>query len=183
MNPKKYLENRIRGWLPKEPSISYAHKLSKPKWKQYLKTVSIVAGVVLLAGIIFVGARTYMRYSNPAMDVAPSPYYEKTTNSTTVGISDVIEVNVWVHWHGHVFPEFQRNVKIVDPFPDGYFTLADETNIVESSGYGGSYHLKYLLRAVDGEGVTIELPKPRLYLDSVEVPLSGSSPTLHVSPK
>jgi hypothetical protein len=183
MNPVRYLENRIRGWLPKEPKLSYAHKPSKPKWKHYLKIGSIVAAVILIAGVAFVGARTYMRYSNPAMDFAPSPYYEKTTNTTTVGAGDVVEVNVWVYWHGYVFPEFKRNVRIVDPFPDGYFTLADETNIFESSGYGGSHHLKYLLRAVGGEGVTIELPKPRLYLDSVEISLSGSSPTLHVSPK
>ena len=31
MNVKKYLENRIRGWLPKEPAMTIAHKTLKPR--------------------------------------------------------------------------------------------------------------------------------------------------------
>ena len=183
MNPKKYLENRIRGWLPKEPSMAVAHKTLKPRWRKPYWIAFTLVSVVVLAGITFVGVRTYMHYSNPAMDVAPSPYYEKATNSTTVDIGDIVEVKVWVHWHGYVLPEFKRNVKIVDPFPESCFVLIGETNVYESNGYGGSYQLKYFLRVVRGNGESAEFPKPRLYLDGVEIPLSGTSPTVNITSK
>jgi len=105
-------------------------------------------------------------------------YYEKMVNCSTVSVGDVVEVNVQVCWHGYVFPEFKRDVKIVDSFPESNFRLINEGNVYESSGYGGSYQLKYFLRIVEGEGVSVELPKPRLYLDNVEVSLEGTSPAL-----
>jgi hypothetical protein len=132
---------------------------------------------VALAGTVFIGASTYLRYSNPPADITAC-YYEKTVNNTTVKVGDVVEVNVFVYWHGYVIPEFKRNVKIVDPFPESYFTLTRESNVYESKGYGGSYQLKYLLRVVEGENVSIELPRPKLYLDNVEVSLEGASPAL-----
>lgn len=182
MNLKKRLETFIQGWLPKEPNLAYALKASKPRWrKPYWITLMVVA-VVALAAITFVGVRAYMHYSNPAMDVAPSPYYEKTTNSTSVGIGDIVEVNIWVYWHGYVIPEFKRDVKIVDPY-SGYFTLASQTNVYYSKGYGGGYQLKYELKVIGGEGVSTELPEPRLYLDNVEIPLEGTSPTIEILSK
>ena len=185
MNIKKSLENRVRGWLPKESRIVYMHKPSKSGWKIFWKTLSIVVVVIVLVGVAFVGVRTYLHYSNPALDVVPSPYYEKTTNSSTVGVGDIVEVDVWVHWHGYVLPEFKRNVKIVDPFPESFFSLAreNETNVYQSQGYGGSYRLKYLLRVVSGEGASAEFPAPRLYLDDVQIPLSGTSTTLKIVSK
>ena len=182
MNPKKYLENRIRGWLPKEPSLAYAHKASKPRWKLYWKTLSIVVVVIVTAGITFTGVQTYIRYSNPQMDITAS-YYEKSVNCTTVDVGDIVEVRVLVGWHGYVIPEFKRDVRIVDPFPESYFTLASETNVYESRGYGGSYQLRYLLRVIGGEGVSTECPKPRLYLDNVEISINGTSPTVNISSK
>jgi len=183
MNLKKSLEKRVRGWLPKEPRLAYTHKASKPRWRNPYWITFLLVVVVAMAAVTFFGVRTYMHYSNPTMDVAPTPYYEKTTNSTTVGIGDVVEVNVWVHWHGYVVPEFKRNVKIIDPFPESHFSLAseNETNIYQSQGYGGSYQLKYLLRVVGGEGASVEFPAPRLYLDGVEIPLNGTSPTLEIA--
>ena len=185
MNLKKNLERRVRGWLPKELSIAIARKTPKPRWRKPHWIAFTLVSVVVLAGIVFVGVRTYMHYNNPAIDVAPSPYYEKTTNSTTVGIGDIVEVNVWVYWHGYVLPEFKRTVKIIDPFPESHFSLASEnqTNVYQSQGYGGSYQLKYLLRVVGGEGASAEFPEPSLYLDGVEIPLSGTSPTLEIASK
>ena len=183
MNIKKSLESRIRGWLPKEPGIAIAHKTLKPRWRNpYWITLTLVV-VVALVAFAFIGVRTYLHYSNPAIDVAPSPYYEKTTNSTTVSIGDIVEVNVWVHWHGYVFPEFKREVKIIDYYAESYFSLAsgNETNVYQSQGYGGSYHLKYLLRIIGQNDVHIELPKPRLYLDNDEIPLTGTSPTVNIA--
>lgn len=74
-------------------------------------------------------------------------------------------------------------MKIVDPFSENYFALAGGSNVYESKGIGGSYIFKYSLRVIGGEGVSIELPKPRLYLDNVEIPLDGTSPTLYISSK
>ena len=177
MNLKKSLEKCVRGWLPKENSLAYLHKPSKPRWRSPFWITLTLVVVVALAGIVFIGVSTFLRYSNPLADITVS-YYEKTLNNTSVKVGDVVEVNVFVYWHGYVIPEFKRNVKIVDPFPEGYFNLTSESNVYESSGYGGSYQLKYLLRVVEGEGVSIELPKPRLYLDNVEVSIAGASPTL-----
>lgn len=182
MNPKKDLKNRIRGWLPKESSIAYVHKPSKPRWKPYWKTLSIVVAVIVIAGIAFVGVQTYMRYSNPQTDITAS-YYEKTVNSTTVEVGDVVEVEVLVSWHGYVIPEFKRDVKIVDPIPESNFALASESNVYESTGYGGSYLIKYSLKVVGGEGVFTELPEPKLCLDNVEIPLKGTSPTIDILSK
>ena len=88
--------------------------------------------VVALVAVAFVGVRTYMRYSNPLTDITAS-YYEKTSNSTTVIVGDVVEVKVLVGWHGYVIPEFKRNVKIVDPFPESFFSLASGSNVYEST--------------------------------------------------
>lgn len=136
-----------------------------------------MVSVIALAGLTVLGVNTYLRYSNPAVDTTAC-YYEKTMNCSTASVGDIVEVNVQVYWHGYVFPEFKRDVKIVDPFPESNFILIDEGNVYESSGYGGSHQLKYLLKVVKGEDVSIELPKPRLYLDTIDISLSGTSPTL-----
>jgi len=177
INLKKQIEKHIRGWLPQENSIAYMHKSLKSRWRKPYWIALTLVSVVVLAGFTFQGVNAYLRYSNPAMDTAAC-YYEKTLNCSTASVGDVVEVNVQVYWHGYVFPEFKRDVKIVDSFPDSSFILINEGNVYESSGYGGSYQLKYLLRVVEGECVSVELPKPRLYLDNVEVSLEGASPAL-----
>lgn len=177
MNPKKFLLDRIRGWLPKENSLAHVHKASKPRWRKPYWIALTMVSVVALAGFTFLGVNTYLRYSNPAMDTTMC-YYEKTVNCSTASVGDIVEVNVQVYWHGYVFPEFKRDVKIVDPFPESNFVLANEGNVYESSGYGGSFQLKYLLKVVKGEGISVELPEPRLYLDNVEVSPEGASPAL-----
>jgi hypothetical protein len=182
MNVKKSVKNLIRGWLPKEASLAYANKAPKPRWRNPFWITFIVVVVVALSAVAFVGVSILARYVNPAIDVAPSLYYEKTTNSTTASIGDVVEVNVWVHWHGYVLPEFKRTVKIIDTFPENYFSLAseNETNTCQSQGYGGTYHLTYLLRVVGGEGSSAEFPEPRLYLDDVAIPLTGTRLTVNI---
>jgi hypothetical protein len=182
MNPNKHVEKSIQGWLPKEPKIAYVHKLSKPSGKPYWKVISIVAVLIVLCSVAFVGGRTYIRYIDPKADVKAS-YFEKTVNSTTINIGDNIEVKVTVYWHGYLFPEFKRDLKIVDPLSETYFALANETNMFESTGYGGSYQFIYTLQAIAGEGLSAELPKPRLYIDNVEVPVEGKIPTIDILSK
>ena len=181
MNPKRDLESRIKGWLPKEPKTIYVHKPSKPRWRKPYWIALTFVSVVVLAGFAFLGVRTYLRYSNPVMDITAS-YYEKNLNYSTASVGDIVEVNVRVYWHGYVLPEFKRDVKIVDSFPESNFILINEGNVYESSGHGGSYQLKYLLKVVEGGSASVELPKPRLFLDNVEILLEGTSPTLSISP-
>jgi hypothetical protein len=180
MKPKNTVENRIRGWLPKEANLAYAHKSPKPRWRKPVWITLALVGAVAFSAIVFVGAQTYIRYSSPQADVTAA-FYEKNVNCTSANIGDVVEVNVMVYWHGYVIPEFKRDVKIVDPVDEGNFAMMGEGNVYESTGHGGSYQLKYLLRVVGGEGASVSLPKPRLFLDNVEIPLSGSSPTLNIS--
>ena len=179
MSIRIFLEEHLRGWLPKESRIAYAHNPVKPRWKSYLRTLLIVVVLIVLSGVGFVCVRTYVRFSNPATDVSAS-YFEKTVNDTTVEVGDVVEVRVRVYWHGYLIPEFKRDVRIVDPFPESNFILIDESNVYESSGYGGSHQFSYLLKVVKEEAISIELPKPRLYLDNVGITLEGTSPSLKV---
>jgi hypothetical protein len=176
MITKKSLENRIRGWLPKEPIVIYANKQLKPRWRKPIWIAFILVSVVALAFVTYAGVQTYLRYSNPRLDVTAS-YFEKTLNCSAASVGDVVEVKVRVGWHGYVIPEFKRDVKIIDPFPKGNFVLVNGTNVFEYKGYGGSDQFTYSLRII-AEGNTVELPKPRLYLDNVEVSLEGTSPTL-----
>ena len=128
----------------------------------------------------FVGAQTYWRYSNPQVDLTAS-YFEKTINCTTANIGDLVEVAATVYWHGYVVPvEFKREVKIADPISEGYFSVANGTNICESTGYGGTYILKYTLKVTGGAGASVELPKPKLTIDNVEIALSGIGPIISI---
>jgi hypothetical protein len=182
MKVRQHLAAFVRGWLPKEPKTAYMHKPSKSSWKPYWKVISIAAVLIVLSSVAFVGVRTYLRYIDPKADVTAS-YFEKTVNNTTVEVGDVVEVEVLVGWHGYVIPEFKRDVKIVDPIPESNFALASESNVYESTGYGGSYLIKYSLKVVGGEGVSTELPEPKLCLDNVEIPLKGTSPIIDILSK
>ena len=184
MNPKRFLKNFTRGWLPKESHIAHAQDPLKPHRKLRWKAVTL--SVVLAASLVvagFVGVQTFWRYSNPAMDVTAS-YFEKTTNGTAVCVGDFVEVEATVYWHGYVFPlEFKRQMKIVDPVSEGYFFAVNGTNRYDSAGYGGAYILKYTLKVVAGEGRSVELPAPKLTLDNVEIPVAGTSPTITILAK
>ena len=144
------------------------------------RAIFIILIVIVLAGISYIGVKTYIRYSNPLVDVIAG-YYEKTVNSTDLAIGEIIEVEVFVYWHGYVLPEFKRDVKIVDPFPEKYFAIESVSNVYESKGAGGSYLFKYSIRVLRGEDLYFELPKPRLYLDNIEIPINGTSPNLNIS--
>jgi hypothetical protein len=156
--------------------MTVAHKEPKPRWRQPLWLGLFLVSVVAFASIVIVGAATLIRYANPLADVTSS-YYEKTVNCTSAKIGDVVQVNVTVYWHGYIFPEFKRNMKIIDPYPENRFRLADEneTNVFHSHGYGGSYQLEYSLRAIADDAATIELPEPTLYLGNVKIPLSHAT--------
>jgi hypothetical protein len=57
LNPLRYLEKRIRGWLPKEYSVVLRQKTSKPIWWRPLWIATWILTIVL--GIIgFVALRT-----------------------------------------------------------------------------------------------------------------------------
>ena len=161
----KEIGDHIRGWLPKEPNIAYARnhlhsRLRKPKWIA-LTTIAFTA----LAFATYLGVQTYLRYSNPQLDLTAS-YYQKSSNCSHVSVGDSVEVNVIVYWHGYVIPEFKRHVEIVDNFPEENFQLVSGSNILESDGYGGTYQIKYTLKVVADTFCFPQLDKPRLYLDN-----------------
>ena len=128
MTFKNKLESRIRGWLPKEASLSYATKAAKSRWHKPVWIALTLVTVIALAYAVYIGAQTYIRYSNPHADVTAS-YFEKTLNCTEAKVGDVIEVKVLVGWHGYIFPEFKRQVQIVDSYPEGNFELVSGNQI------------------------------------------------------
>jgi hypothetical protein len=179
MNPLRYLEKRIRGWLPKESNLAYALKTSKPRWRKPAWIAITVVAVIALAFAAYTGVQTYLRYSNPRLDITAS-YYEKTLNCSTASVGDVVEVEVSVYWHGYVIPEFKRHVEIIDPYSESNFQLVGGNNTYTYSGHGGDSQFKYLLKVTGAEAGPIELPKPRLYLDGSEIPLTGTSAVLEI---
>ncbi len=176
MSPKKHNEDLTRGWLPKEPILAYA-KPFKPRWRKPQWIALTMLAVIALGFAVYVGVQTYLRYSDPRLDVTAS-YFEKTLNCTTADVGDVVEVTVRVDWHGYVVPEFKRQVKVVDAFPEDQFALVAGSNVYEYAGYGGSDQFTYALKVV-AEPDGLELPEPKLYLDNVEVPLTGTSAILN----
>jgi hypothetical protein len=48
MNALKSLENRIRGWIPKDYRIAFGQKVSKPSWWRLLWISAIVANILWL---------------------------------------------------------------------------------------------------------------------------------------
>lgn len=170
MNLKRYFQNGIRGWLPKEPIKMQASNAFKPRWRKPQWIALTLVAVVALAFVTYTGVQTFLRYSDPRLDVTAN-YFEKTLNCTTARVGDVVEVTVRWGWHGRVFPEFKRQVRVVDLFPEDQFALADGSNIFEYTGYGGSDQFTYTLKVV-AEPDGLELPEPKLYLDNVEIPLT-----------
>jgi hypothetical protein len=73
-------------------------------------------------------------------------------------------------------------VKIVDVIPQEGFVLVDGTKSYEYTGGGGSDQYTYALKIIGQADETVELPKPKLYLDNAEIYLSGTSPTIQVLP-
>lgn len=179
MKTKKRIEQQTRGWLPKESSLAYASKASKPRWRKPTWIALTLVALIGLAFVTYTGIQTYIRYSNPQADVTAS-YFEKSLNCSTAKVGDVIEVKVLVGWHGYVIPEFKRQVKIIDPLPESNFELVSGNNTCQYSGYGGGDQFQYLLKVIGGNAEFIELPKPRLYLDGSEIPLEGASAVLEI---
>ena len=170
-------KEKIRGWLPKEP-ILQANKQRQIRWRSPRWITLTLVTMISVAFVAYTGVQTYVRWSNPELDVTAN-YFEKNLNSTSVHLGDFVQVTFRVGWHGHILPEFERNVKVVDELPQNGFVLVDGTNIHEYCGSGGSDQFSYTLK-VTGQGGVVELPKPKLFLDGTEISLTGSSPVLTV---
>jgi hypothetical protein len=180
MNLKKTLERRVRGWLPEEFRVKYANAPVKPRWRKPQWIALSLLALIALAFVVYAGVQTCLRYTNPQLDVTAS-YFEKSLNCSTASIGDVVEVQVLVGWHGYILPEFKRQVEIIDPYSEGNFQLIGGNNTYTYSGYGGGNHFTYLLEVTKTETTAIELPKPKLFLDNTEIPLSGTGATLDFS--
>ena len=168
------LENRIRGWLPQEPIVVYASKPLKQSWKKPAWIALTLVTVLALAFFTYVSVQTFIRYSNPQADVTAS-YFEKSLNCSKASVGDVVEVKVLVGWHGYIFPEFKRQVQIIDSFPERNFELVGGNNTYQYDGYGGGNQFMYLLKVINDDSVPVELPKPKLHLDNSEIHLTGAN--------
>ena len=52
VNLKEYLENRIRGWLPKSSILTCTHETDKPRWWRPLWIVTVL-GIIVSALVLF----------------------------------------------------------------------------------------------------------------------------------
>jgi hypothetical protein len=167
------LKNRIRGWLPQTPRLAYASDAAKPRWRKPQWIALTAVAVVAVAFAASFGVQTYIRYSNPQADVTAS-YFEKSLNCSKANAGDVVEVTTRVGWHGYIFPEFKRQVTFIDPYPESNFQLVGGNNTYSYVGGGGSDQFTYQLKVISDVGA-VDLPEPKLYLDNVEIPLTGIS--------
>jgi hypothetical protein len=157
----------------------YASRPLKPRWRSPYWIAFTMVVLVAVVFVAYLGMKMYLRYSNPQLDVTAS-YYEKTLNCSMASAGDIVEVKVLVDWHGYVLPEFKRAVRMVDPFPENVFQLMGGSNFLNYNGAGGGYQFTYLLKVINNTSISIELPKPQLYLDNIEIPLTGSSTFLEL---
>jgi hypothetical protein len=134
------------------------------------------------AYLIYGGVQVAIYYTNPQADVYAC-YFDKSLNATTAHAGDTIEVETRVSWHGHIAPEFKRQVNITDAFPTGSFELVSGNSTLQYTGYGGSESVHYALRVTNSTQGQIELPTPKLYLDDAEITLKGTNPVLEVKPE
>lgn len=159
--------------------MAYVHKVSKPRWRKPAWIALTLVTTIALAFATYAVVQTYLRYSNPRLDVTAN-YFEKSLNCSTASVGDVVEVEVSVYWHGYVIPEFKRQVEIIDPYPESNFQLVGGNNTYTYSDYGGGDQFKYLLKVTGADAGSIELPKPRLYLEDTEIPLNGEIAVLKI---
>jgi hypothetical protein len=150
------------------------HRSLQARWHRPVRIAVTLIAIAALAFVVYAGAQTYIRYSNPRADVAAS-YFEKVTNCSSAKVGDVVEVKVLVVWHGYIFPEFKRQVQIIDPYPESNFQLVGGNNTYQYSGYGGGNQFMYLLKVISEGSESVELPRSRLYLDNSEIHLSGAN--------
>jgi len=148
-------------------------------WKIALVFTYALLTVIIGLAVAY-GIEVLMRKTNPLIDV-PNAEFQKTVNTTTVGMGDVFRVGIFIGWHGHILPEFTRCVKVVDPYPEDFFILVNGSNICEYHGGGPGPGFTYTLKVVGGQGKIVQLSPPEFYLDGVEIPLSGTSPSIQIS--
>jgi hypothetical protein len=160
----------LRGWLPKQPIAACQTKPLKTRWRNPAWIVFALIVIVALSFFVYKGIQTLIFYTNPQADITAS-YYERSLNCSTANIGDIVEVQTGVYWHGHVFPEFKRQVNITDSFPEGSFQLVSGNNTRQYNGYGGGNQIVYLLKVIGNTTSPIELPKPILCLDNIEIPV------------
>ncbi len=147
MNVKRCMQQRFRGWIPKEPFAAYTNAPLKPRWKRPAWVAFTLIAIVALSLFAYKGVQMLIFYTNPQADVTAS-YYEKSLNCSTANIGDIIEVQTSVYWHGHVFPEFKRQVNITDAFPESTFQRVSGNNACQYNGYGGGEQITYLLKVI-----------------------------------
>jgi len=152
---------------------------SKGRSRRIISAAAFIFLTVIASLAVVYGVAAWVRKANPLIDV-PSAEFQKTANATAVRIGDVFRVDIFIGWHGHVLPESTRHVKVVDPYPKGYFILVNGSNIYEYYGTGPGPDFTYLLEVVGGQGRTVQLPSPKFYLDGVEIPLSGTAPLIRI---
>jgi len=170
---------KIRGWIPKEPFAAYTSTSLKPRWKRPVWIAVTLITIVALSFFAYKGIQTFIFYTNPQADVTAS-YYEKSLNCSTANIGDIIEVQTRVYWHGHVFPEFKRQVNLTDAFPENNFQLISGNNTRQYNGYGGGEQITYLLKVIGNTTSPIELPKPRLCLDNPAIPVYSENQSFEI---
>jgi peptidoglycan/LPS O-acetylase OafA/YrhL len=63
MNPKKYLENRIRGWLPKEPNIS-SYPATASRKNDHSHKLKLPIGIVVIFSLFMLMSVGYFSEGN-----------------------------------------------------------------------------------------------------------------------
>jgi len=112
---------------------------------------------------------------NPLLDVV-SATFSKNVNNTVVEVGDVVEVSVFIDWNG----TFERNVKVVDPVYERYFSLVKGSNIYEYRGRGPGPNFTYMLKVIGGIGLNFKLGDPNFTLNATPIPLNGSGPVIKI---
>ncbi len=103
MNPKKYLENRIRGWLPKEPSLprnreAKVVEISEVDRQRKFFKISLVSDAIIMN--IFMGTNFLIDPNHKNINL--------TISSWIVFVLSLISVNFLLYRHSKKQANNQR---------------------------------------------------------------------------
>jgi hypothetical protein len=123
MNPKKYLENRIRGWLPEGPHLSTLQLKNRPKKfftrrNVLLIFVGVIIALLLSGGLVFFLVSTNLfPLSNPVNQA------QSTMKTFIDALNDYNATAAW----DIMSPNMQASYGTVQNFTDSYVSQLQQS--------------------------------------------------------
>jgi hypothetical protein len=122
MNLKKYLENHIRGWLPKEPHLPTMQLENKPK-KFFTKRNILLISVGIIIAMLLSGAIFFIAFIN----LLPFPdQTQEARNTVKAYVNALNDYNATAAWD-LMSPNMQASYGTIQNFTDSFVSQLQES--------------------------------------------------------